>query len=59
MKVDLLAVNPGLVSLDAKPNQIITLDANFLIPPDRQALPVRGIPFPQFQVCECSAITVP
>ncbi len=49
MKVDLLAVNPGLVSLDAKPNQIITLDANFLIPPNRQALPVRGIPFPQFQ----------
>lgn len=35
MKVDLTSSNPALESIFSNPNQIITLDANFLIPPDR------------------------
>lgn len=35
MKVDLTSSNPALESIFSNANQIITLDANFLIPPDR------------------------
>lgn len=49
MKVDVAAKNPALVSLFSDHNQVITLDANFLIPPDRQRLSGRGIPFSLFQ----------
>ena len=35
MKVDITSPNPALESIFSNPNQIITLDANFLIPPDR------------------------
>ena len=35
MKVDLTSSNPALESIFSNPNQIITLDADFLIPPDR------------------------
>lgn len=34
MKVDLTSSNPGLKSIFKHPEQIITLDANFIIPPD-------------------------
>ena len=49
MIVDLATKNPALVSLYEKPDQVITLDANFLIPPDRQMQSVKGIPFSLFQ----------
>ena len=49
MKVDAVTVNPALVSLYGNPNQIVTLDANFLIPPDRHFLSIKDIPFPQFK----------
>ena len=49
MKVDIATKNPALVSLFSDPNQVITLDANFLIPPDRQRLSGRVIPFSLFQ----------
>jgi len=49
MIVDLATKNPALVSLYDKPDQVITLDANFLIPPDRQMQSVKGIPFSLFQ----------
>jgi len=51
MKVDVATKNPALESIFNDPNQVITLDANFLIPPDRQMSSVRGIPFPLFQAC--------
>jgi hypothetical protein len=35
MKINLKEANTSLTSLFNNPNQIITLDANFLIPPDR------------------------
>lgn len=38
MKIDLSSPNPALQSIFNKPDQIITLDANFLIPPDRSKL---------------------
>ncbi len=49
MTVDVATKNPALVSLYDTPNQVVTLDANFLIPPDRQMQSVKGIPFPLFQ----------
>lgn len=49
MKVDITTVNPALVSLYDNPNQIVTLDANFLIPPDRHLMSIKDIPFPQFK----------
>ena len=48
MKVETRRVNPALVSIYKDPNQVITLDANFLIPPDREALSVKAIPFDLF-----------
>lgn len=49
MKVDVAKKNPSLESLFNDPTQVITLDANFLIPPDRPNLSSRGIPFSKFQ----------
>jgi hypothetical protein len=49
MRVDAVTLNPALVSLFDNPNQIVTLDANFLIPPDRHLCSIKDIPFPQFK----------
>ncbi len=49
MEVNLSSPNPALESVFADPNQIITLDANFLIPPDRSRLTRRGFDFLKFQ----------
>jgi hypothetical protein len=49
MTVDVLTKNPALESLFIDPEQVITLDANFLIPPDRSIHLIPGISFPQFQ----------
>lgn len=49
MKVETRRVNPALVSIYKEPNQVITLDANFLIPPDREAFSVKAIPFDLFR----------
>lgn len=38
MKIDLTSSNPALESIFSNPSQIITLDANFLIPPDSLSL---------------------
>lgn len=35
MKINLSSLNPALKCIINKPNQIITLDANLLIPPNR------------------------
>lgn len=42
MKVNLTSSNPALESIFLHPDQVITLDANFLIPPDRSRLDDRG-----------------
>lgn len=34
--------NPSLISIFNNPNQIITLDANFLIPSNRSVITQRG-----------------
>lgn len=49
MKVDLTSSNPGLESIFNHPNQIITLDANFLIPPDRSKHAKYSFDFPKFK----------
>jgi hypothetical protein len=49
MKVDLSAPNPSLVSIFDNPNQYITLDANFLIPPDRSSISRHSFTFDQFR----------
>ena len=49
MKVDMTSSNPALESIIINPIQIITLDANFLIPPDRSKYAVKSIDFPTFQ----------
>lgn len=49
MKVNLTSDNPALKSIFADPNQTITLDANFLIPPDRGRLARRSFDFITFQ----------
>ncbi len=49
MKVDLKALNPSLVSIFKDYSQVITLDANFLIPPDRSRYATRGFNFPIFK----------
>jgi hypothetical protein len=51
MTADVASKSPALVSLFNDPNQVITLDANFLIPPDRQMSSIKSIPFPLFQTC--------
>lgn len=49
MKVDVTTANPALISMINNPNQIITLDANFLIPPCRQQLTTVRIEFKHFK----------
>jgi hypothetical protein len=49
MIVDTKKKNYALVSLNDNPDQVITLDANFLIPPNRNMHSVKDIPFSQFQ----------
>lgn len=48
MKIDVTTPNPALVRIIKDPSQIITLDANFLIPPNRSYSKVV-ISFKQFQ----------
>lgn len=50
MKVDTRNKNKALESLFADPTQVVFLDANFFIPPDRSGLKVKPISFPKF--CE-------
>ncbi len=49
MKINLTHPNPALISIIEDPEQIITLDANFLIAPDRRPITKRGIGFEQFR----------
>lgn len=49
MKIDLTNPNPALKSVFADPSQMITLDANLLIPPDRSSLGAKDIPFKAFR----------
>ena len=42
-------VNPSFLSLIEEPNQIVFLDANFFIPPDRSDLRVRAYRFEDFK----------
>jgi hypothetical protein len=49
MKVDLTSSNPGLESIFKHPDQIITMDANFLIPPDRSKHARYSFDFPKFK----------
>jgi hypothetical protein len=49
MKVDLAHQNIGLVSLFDNPSQIITLDANFFIPPSRNIPGVKPFGFDSFR----------
>ncbi len=49
MKININEVNPALISILNNPNQIITLDANFLIPPNRSSITRKGFEFPQFK----------
>lgn len=49
MKINLRESNASLISIFENPNQIITLDANFLIPPDRSRIIKRGFDFPLFK----------
>lgn len=50
MRVNIQRKNPALESLFADPEQIIFLDANFFIPPDRSMMGTKPIPFSKF--CE-------
>ena len=49
MYIDLTSANPALESIFNNPNQVITLDANFLIPPDRSKYNTRAFDFYTFQ----------
>ena len=49
MKVNVLDQNPALLSIIKDPNQIITLDANFLIPSDRTPIARQGFGFNKFK----------
>ncbi|WP_048601467.1 hypothetical protein [Rubeoparvulum massiliense] len=49
MKVDLTSSNPALESIFLHPDQVITLDANFLIPPDRSRFAETRINFDVFK----------
>lgn len=49
MKVNLTNPNPAFISIINNPKQIITLDANFLIAPDRRPITNKGIRFEQFR----------
>ncbi|MTI65594.1 MAG: hypothetical protein FH753_03235 [Firmicutes bacterium] len=49
MKININTQNPSLISIFKDPTQIITLDANFLIPPDRSRYTKRSFDFPLFK----------
>lgn len=49
MKINLTNPNPALISIIENPKQIITLDANFLIPPDRSRISKNEIEFNKFK----------
>lgn len=49
MKVNINNPSPSLLSILSNPSQIITLDANFLIPPDRSKYCGRSFDFPRFK----------
>lgn len=49
MEIDLTSSNPALESIISNPNQVITLDANFLIPPDRSRYTKNSFDFNVFQ----------
>jgi hypothetical protein len=49
MKVNLEKANLSLVSIFENPNQIITIDANFLIPPDRSRYAKKSFNFSLFK----------
>ncbi|MDD4047897.1 MAG: hypothetical protein PHI90_03575 [Clostridia bacterium] len=49
MKINLTSLSPALQSIFSNPNQLITLDANFLIPPDRSKYGVRAFEFNTFK----------
>lgn len=49
MKVNVTSSNPGLKSIFKHPDQIITMDANFLIPPDRSKHAKYRFGFPKFK----------
>lgn len=49
MKINIDEANDSLISLFNNPNQVITLDANFLIPPDRSRITKRSFDFPLFK----------
>ena len=50
MTIDLSHPNTGLIRIFEDPEQISTLDANFLIPPDRRQLTKNCIGFDHFKV---------
>jgi len=49
MKINPITPNPALISIIKDPSQLITLDANFLIPPSRSGYNKKGIEFKQFK----------
>lgn len=49
VRIDLTNSNPALVSIIKNPDQIITVDANFMIPPFRNQFTVQKISFTQFK----------
>ena len=49
MKINLKEANLSLISIFNNPNQMITLDANFMIPPDRSRITRRGFDFLLFK----------
>lgn len=49
MKVNFTHPNPALISIIDNPEQIITLDANFLIAPNRRSITNRDISFEQYR----------
>ncbi|XCH79216.1 MAG: hypothetical protein WHF31_00610 [Candidatus Dehalobacter alkaniphilus] len=49
MEIDLTSPNPALENIFRNPDQIITLDANFLIPPDRSKYARKSFDFHVFR----------
>ncbi|GAE94726.1 hypothetical protein JCM21714_3910 [Gracilibacillus boraciitolerans JCM 21714] len=49
MIVNVTSSNPGLKSIFKHPDQMITMDANFLIPPDRSKHAKYSFRFPKFK----------
>ena len=49
MRVNLASSNPALLSIMEQPDQMITLDANFLIPPQRSRITSLGFDFETFR----------